>query len=67
MDKKNTFKHLELLTESQLIEEQSNWDGQQWHDFFTQEGEMTIDEFSRYAKQEILKERKCNFKGSFKA
>ncbi len=54
MDKKNNFKYLELLTESQLVEEQSNWSGQQWHDYFTQEGEMTVDEFSQYAKQEIL-------------
>ena len=54
MKTKNEFKHLEMLTESQLIEEQANWSGQQWHDYFTQEGEMTLDEFSQYAKEEIL-------------
>ena len=50
------FKHLNLLTESQLIEEQSKWTGEQWHEYFTQEGEMTLAEFSQCIKEEILKE-----------
>ncbi len=50
------FKYLELLTESQLMEEQSKWDSQQWHEYFTQEGEMTLMEFSQYLKHEIIKQ-----------
>lgn len=53
---KQNFKYLELLTESQLIEEQSKWNSKQWHNYFTQEGEMSLEEFKQFVKKEVFKE-----------
>ena len=53
--KNNNFKKIEMMSETDLLDEQAHWTGQQWHDYFTQEGEMSIDEFKKLAKEKVLK------------